>query len=87
MFYGIFFALIAMSVLVVLIPGMPLFAFMWLSQVANSVLLPVILVIMLRLANDRGIMGEHCNRRVGNALVVALTALVTGAVAVLLVTL
>jgi len=32
-------------------------------------------------------MGEHCNRRVGNALVVALTALVTGAVAVLLVTL
>ncbi len=38
------------------------------SQVLDGVLLPVLLVIVLRLANDRRIMGEHLNTRFNNGL-------------------
>lgn len=58
----------------VLIPRMPLFPIMWLSQSMNAILLPVLLVLVLKLANDR---------RVQNVLVVALTVLI-GAITVAL---
>ena len=58
----------------VLIPRMPLFPIMWLSQSLNAILLPVLLVLVLKLANDR---------RVQNVLVVALTVLI-GAITVAL---
>ena len=41
---------------------------MWLSQALNAILLPVLLVLMLRLANDRHLIGEHRNGRVVNVL-------------------
>jgi Mn2+/Fe2+ NRAMP family transporter len=49
------------------------------SQTLNGVLLPVILVVMLRLINDRRLMGSFVNGRLFNfiawAMVVALIAL------------
>jgi Mn2+/Fe2+ NRAMP family transporter len=85
MFYGLYTALIVLSSLIVLIPGLRLFPLMWLSQVANAVLLPVILVIMLRLANDARVMRTWRNRRLSNILVAALTMLVVLAAGSLLV--
>ncbi len=76
LFYGLFAALIAFSVLIVLIPGAPLFAMMWLSQSMNAILLPVLLVLTLKLANDRRVMGDWVNGRVQNVLVIALTVLI-----------
>ncbi|HIC92829.1 MAG TPA: divalent metal cation transporter, partial [Anaerolineae bacterium] len=52
----------------VLLPGIPLVPVMWLSQVANGVLLPVVLILMIRLANNRRIMGNHVNSRLSNAV-------------------
>lgn len=75
-FYGLYATIIILSALVVLIPGIPLFPIMWLSQSMNAILLPVLLVLVLKLANDRRVMGEWANRRVQNVLVVALTALI-----------
>lgn len=82
-FYGLYIGMIVLSVLVVLVPGIPLFPIMWLSQALNALLLPVLLVLVLKLVNDRGIMGEWRNSRLQNMVAWGLTALIT-AVAVLL---
>ena len=36
------------------------------SQTLNGVLLPVILIVMLRLINDRRLMGNYVNGRIAN---------------------
>jgi Mn2+/Fe2+ NRAMP family transporter len=84
-FYGLYTSLIVLSSVVVLIPGIPLFPLMWLSQVLNAVLLPVILVFMLRLANDSGIMGEWRNSRLTNVLASVLAMVISLATVALLV--
>jgi Mn2+/Fe2+ NRAMP family transporter len=67
-FYGLYTALIALSVGIVLLPGIPLFPLMWVSQALNAIFLPVLLVLMLRLANDTRLMGEYRNKRITNVL-------------------
>jgi len=71
-------------VLIVLIPGMPLFQMMILSQTLNAILLPVILVLVLQLANDRAVMGQYRNTRLTNILAIAITILIVLVTAVLL---
>lgn len=75
-FYGLYIGIIVLSVLVVLIPGLPLFPIMWLSQSLNAILLPVLLVLVLKLANDRRLMGDWVNRGVQNVLAWGLTGLI-----------
>ncbi len=75
-FYGLYAGIIGLSVLVVLIPGIPLFPMMWLSQSVNAILLPVLLVLVLKLANSRRVMGDWTNSRLQNALAWGLTGLV-----------
>ncbi|MBN1400025.1 MAG: Nramp family divalent metal transporter [Anaerolineae bacterium] len=78
-FYGLYTALVMLSAALVLIPGLKLFPLMWLSQVANAVLLPVILVLMLRAANDGHEMKGWRNGRLTNVIVIAMTVLVSAA--------
>ena len=75
-FYGLYSGLIVLSAVVVLIPGIPLFPLMWLSQVLNAILLPLLLVLVIKLANDRSLMGNWVNSRLQNVLAWGLTALV-----------
>jgi Mn2+/Fe2+ NRAMP family transporter len=78
-FYGIYTALIAVGAFAILIPGMPLLKVLYLSQVANGILLPFVLVFMLILANRRELLGEHINSRgfnvIAGVLVFALIAM------------
>ncbi len=80
LFYGLYTGQIVLSALIVLIPGIPLFPLMWLSQVANAVLLPAVMLLMLRLASNAAIMGSWRNGRTANviggasALLIALAA-------------
>jgi len=83
-FYGAFIGIIILSVLIVLVPGMPLFQMMILSQTLNAILLPVILVLVLQLANDRAVMGQYRNTRLTNILAIAITILIVLVTAVLL---
>jgi len=62
-FYWLYTALIVLGAGVLLVPGFPLFRVMVLSQVANGILLPFVLVFVLLLINDRGLMGDHVNSR------------------------
>jgi Mn2+/Fe2+ NRAMP family transporter len=48
---------------VLLIPRLPLVDVSVLSQVANGMLLPFVLIFMLLLTNDRELMGAHVNSR------------------------
>ena len=63
-FYFLYTALIVLGAGLVLLPGLPLLKIMLLSQTANGVLLPFILIFMLLLAQDGRLMGEYRNRRV-----------------------
>jgi NRAMP (natural resistance-associated macrophage protein)-like metal ion transporter len=81
-FYGLYSFLVFLGAGVILIPGIPLFSVMYASQVVNGLVLPVILVFMLILVNDRKLMGAHANGRGLNAvswttavLLIALTVL------------
>jgi len=82
-FYGLYTGLIGLGAAIILVPGVPLLPVMYLSQVANGVLLPVVLVFMLLLVNRRDLMGEHVNSRAGNA-VAWLTVAVMSVLSVLL---
>ncbi len=67
-FYGLYTFLIVGGAGVVLIPHLPLLKIILLSQVANGVLLPFVLIFMLVLINRTRIMGEYRNRITGNTI-------------------
>jgi Mn2+/Fe2+ NRAMP family transporter len=71
-FYSLYTALIALGAGAILVPGISLLGIMYASQVLNGVLLPVVLVYMLLLINDRRIMGRHVNTFVLNLVAVVL---------------
>jgi Mn2+/Fe2+ NRAMP family transporter len=84
-FYWLYTLLIAAGAGVLLAPGFPLAHIMVLSQVVNGVLLPFVLIFMLRLTNDRDLMGDRVNSRRFNAVawttVVVMIALTLGMLA------
>ena len=67
-FYGLYSLMIILGAAVILFPEVPLIPIMFYSQVINGALLPVILIFMLVLVNDRRIMGEYTNGRVMNLI-------------------
>ncbi len=75
-FYFFYFALIAIGATAVIIPGSPLLAIIFYSQVMNGVLLPIVLVLMLLLINNRRLMGRYVNGRVFNAIAWATVVIV-----------
>ena len=67
-FYWLYTMLIAFGAGFVLIPRLPLLKVILLSQVANGVLLPFVLIYMLILINRRRIMQEYTNNLWQNAV-------------------
>jgi Mn2+/Fe2+ NRAMP family transporter len=65
-FIGIFTALIAFGMVVALVPGIPQFKLLLLTQCINGLLLPVLLFAIVALANNEEIMGKYRNRVVHN---------------------
>jgi Mn2+/Fe2+ NRAMP family transporter len=78
-FFGIYTVFIVLGAAVILLPIRSLVQVMMISQTLNGLLLPIILVVMLRLINDRRQMGSMVNGRVLNfiswVMVIALIAL------------
>ena len=67
-FYSIILISIIIPAILVLIPSMPLIKVMVLSQDVNGILLPIILIFVMLIINDKKIMGEHTNRIIGNII-------------------
>lgn len=65
-FYVLYTVMIGVSAAVILLPRIPLITVMLVSQFANGVLLPFILILMLILINDKRIMKKHTNSQIGN---------------------
>lgn len=65
-FYSLYTGIIIFGAVFLLIPKIPLVKIMLFSQVANGILLPFILILMLRLVNNRRLMGDHVNSKVYN---------------------
>jgi NRAMP (natural resistance-associated macrophage protein)-like metal ion transporter len=65
-FYGLYCFVIFFSGLIILAPGFPLVGVMFVSQVINGLVLPVVLFFMLKLINDPTIMRHHTNGRLIN---------------------
>src|SRR5204863_7252456 len=62
-FYWLYTALIVFGAGVLLVPRLPLLCVMVLSQVADGILLPFVLVFVLMLINERELMGDYTNSR------------------------
>lgn len=60
-FYTLYTALIIVGAGIVLLPNAPLWRILILSQVANGIWLPVVLIFILLLINRRDLMGDHIN--------------------------
>jgi len=67
-FFGIYTGFIVLGALIILLPIKSLIQAMLVSQTLNGVLLPVILIAMLSLINDKRIMGKFVNSRTFNLL-------------------
>ncbi|KPK98678.1 MAG: Mn transporter, partial [candidate division Zixibacteria bacterium SM23_73_2] len=61
-FYLLYSLLVFVGAGVILIPRLPLFYIMFLTQVLNGMLLPFVLIFILFLINDKRIMGKYTNK-------------------------
>ena len=77
-FYGFYLALIVIGAGIVIVPGAPLLGIIFYSQVLNGVLLPVVLVLMLLLINNKRLMGAWTNSAAFNVIAWA-TVVIVGA--------
>jgi len=67
-FKGFFTVIIIFSCAIVLIPDVDLMGVMIAAQFINGILLPVLLLFMIFLLNDKRVMGEYKNGKVANIL-------------------
>ncbi len=67
-FFGLFAGLLVVGAAAVLVPGLPLLMLMFIPNVVEGILLPLILILMLRLVSDRRIMGSFVNTVRQNAI-------------------
>ena len=65
-FLGVFTFLITVGAAIAVIPGLPLIRVLLVTQVINGLLLPFILFSILKLVNDRELMGAYVNGLVYN---------------------
>jgi Mn2+/Fe2+ NRAMP family transporter len=80
-FLGTFTFLVAVGAAIAVIPNLPLIRVLLVTQVINGLLLPIVLFAVLKLVNNRELMGAHVNGPIYNvaawltAIVVTLLSL------------
>lgn len=67
-FFWLFSIIIAISAGLILIPNAPLMDIMFTSQVINGIVLPFVLIFMLKLINDKNLMGSYVNKPTFNII-------------------
>ena len=69
-FYTLYTVIIIIGALAILFPGVKLIPIMLLSQAANGLLLPFVLIFMLLLVNNKRLIGNYINSRIYNSIVI-----------------
>ena len=67
-FYTLYTGILVISAIIILIPNAPLIEISIWSQVLNGILLPVVLVSMILLINNKKIMGNYTNKPIQNII-------------------
>ncbi len=84
-FYTLFTAIIIIAVAIILIPHAPLITITIWTQVLNGILLPVVLISMMLLVNNKEIMGKYVNSPVKNLIGWVTTIVLISLTAILMV--
>ena len=67
-FYWLYTGIILLGAIIILIPNAPLIAITLWSQILNGMLLPVVLLCMILLINNKKIMGKYVNKPFQNII-------------------
>jgi Mn2+/Fe2+ NRAMP family transporter len=67
-FFSLYTGIIIIAAIIILIPKAPLIKISLWSQVLNGILLPVVLICMILLVNNKKIMGIHVNKTLPNII-------------------
>lgn len=76
-FQSIFTGLIILGVLITLIPGLPIFEVLVILQDLNAAMLPILLIFIILLINNRRLMGRHVNNLAFNVISWGTVVLIT----------
>jgi NRAMP (natural resistance-associated macrophage protein)-like metal ion transporter len=77
-FYTLYTGILIISVIIILIPNAPLIQISIWTQVLNGILLPVVLVSMILLINNKRIMGSYVNKPLQNLIGWGAVIILTG---------
>lgn len=67
-FYSLFTIIILIGAGIIMIPGAPLIAITIWTQVLNAILLPIVLICMMIIINNKEIMEQYTNNRLQNVI-------------------
>jgi Mn2+/Fe2+ NRAMP family transporter len=67
-FYVLYTGILVLAAVIILIPNAPLILISLWSQVINGMLLPVVLICMILLVNNKKIMGKYVNKPINNII-------------------
>ncbi|HEX3043979.1 MAG TPA: Nramp family divalent metal transporter [Bacillota bacterium] len=65
-FYWLYTTILLIAVFIILLPNAPLILITLWSQVLNGIFLPVVLICMMLLVNNKELMGTHVNKPLNN---------------------
>lgn len=75
-FYGLFLFNIVLAGILVITPWFPLFKIVVYTQSLNGILLPLFFYFLLKIVNDKELMGEHVNGKLSNFFAIVSTVLI-----------
>ena len=67
-FYVLYTGIMLIAILIIFIPQISLIKIIYLSQVLNGLLLPIVLISMMLLVNNKKIMGDYINTPIKNII-------------------
>jgi Mn2+/Fe2+ NRAMP family transporter len=67
-FYVLYTGIMVIAILIIFIPQISLIKIIYLSQILNGLLLPIVLVSMMLLVNNKKIMGDYINTPIKNII-------------------
>jgi Mn2+/Fe2+ NRAMP family transporter len=77
-FYGMYAAMVVVAAGIVLIPHLPLIRITVWVEAFNAFVLPIVLGFLVVMANDRKILGDRVNSRLGNVVAVGVGLICVG---------
>ena len=77
-FYGFYSLMIFLGAGIILYPNVPLIPIMYFSQVLNGMVLPIVLIFILLLINDKKLMMEYTNGPIFNTIAWATSLIMIG---------